>query len=88
MEVAQVGWAGMTARVDWVKVQEVILDDGAPRLVLDDGVSPGASGGGIFYNGVHVANNWRLQETIETTGSAVEAVTAVTLNLAGILELH
>ncbi len=86
-EVAQVDWDGKTARVDWVKVQDVILDDGAPRLVLDDAVLPGASGGGIFYGSIHVANNWQLQESIDTTGAVVEAVTAAALNSAGILDL-
>ena len=81
-EVAQVDWDGMTARVDWVTVQEVILDEGPPRLILADAVLPGASGGGIFYHGVHVANNWHLHEKIDATGAVVEAVTAVALNSA------
>jgi hypothetical protein len=88
MEVAQVDWDGVTARVDWVRVKEIIVEDGAPRMVLDDSVLPGASGGGIFWNGVHVANNWRLEETIDGTGSVVAAVTTAALNPVGIAMLN
>ena len=80
MEVAQIDWDGATTRVDWTKVQEVKLDDGVPRLVLDDGAMPGASGGGIFWQGNHVANNWRLEEMIEASGDVVDSVTTVALN--------
>jgi hypothetical protein len=88
MEVAQVDWDGETARVDWVNVKEVILNNGTPRLVLDDGVLQGASGGGIFWQGIHVANNWQLHEKIDASGAVVEAVTTVALNSAGILNLQ
>lgn len=85
MEVAQVDWDGITTRVDWVTVQEVNLDNGTPRLVLADGVLPGASGGGIFLQGAHVANNWQLNETVGFDGSVVEAISTVALNSAEIL---
>lgn len=88
MEVAQVDWDGLTARVDWVEVQSVILEDGAPRIVLDDSVLSGASGGGIFWKGSHVANNWRLEERIDATGTVVEAVTAAALNSVEISNLQ
>lgn len=88
MLVAQVDWDGTTARVDWVSVKEIILEDGAPRMVLADGVLPGASGGGIFWNGQHVANNWQLHEKIDATGTVVEAVTAVALNSAEVSDLQ
>jgi hypothetical protein len=41
MEVAQVDWDGVTTRADWALVQEVNIEDGVPRLVLDDGVAQG-----------------------------------------------
>ena len=80
MEVAQVDWDGATTRVDWTTIQEVEIEDGVPRLVLNDGAIPGASGGGIFLGGAHVANNWRLEEQIGTQGEIVGLQTTVALN--------
>jgi hypothetical protein len=56
--VAQINWDGETTDVDWVKIQTVITDHGTPRLELASFVMPGASGGGIFWNGYHIANTW------------------------------
>lgn len=80
MTVAQIDWDGETTRVDWTTVREVTLDDGVARLVLDDGAMRGASGGGIFYQGNHVANNWRLEERVGANGDVLDAVTTVALN--------
>lgn len=85
MEVGQVDWDGQLTRVDWTTVREVVLDDGLARLVLDDGAMVGASGGGIFYQGDHVANNWRLEERVDGNGEVVEAVTTVALNTAEVI---
>jgi len=85
LEVAQIDWDGTTTRVDWVTVQSVNVGEGAPRLVLADGVLPGASGGGIFLQGTHVANNWQLEEKIGAGGVVIEAISTVALNSAGIL---
>ncbi len=85
MTVAQIDWDGARTRVDWVTVQEVIVADGTPRLVLADGARPGASGGGIFWNGVHVANNWHVVETIGAAGEVVGAVTSGALNSVQVL---
>lgn len=80
MEVAQIDWDGETTRVDWTTVQEVRIDESAPNLVLEDGAIPGASGGGIFWNGYHVANNWRIEEKLDASGTVIDSVTAVALN--------
>ena len=66
-------------------MQSVNVDEGAPRLVLADGVLPGASGGGIFLQGTHVANNWQLEEKIGAGGVVIEAISTVALNSVGIL---
>ena len=58
MEVAQVDWNGATAHVDWVRVLSVTETEGTPAVVLDNFVEQGASGGGIFYEGQHLGNNW------------------------------
>lgn len=58
MEVAQVGWDGATAYIDWVMINEVMIESGSPRIELANFVTPGTSGGGIFWNGYHIANTW------------------------------
>lgn len=68
MEVAQVNWDGRTTHVQWVTIEAVLIGDDTPRLVLSNGVTRGASGGGVFWNGYHVANNWALVETVASDG--------------------
>jgi hypothetical protein len=82
MEVAQVDWDGATTRVDWTTVQEVYVEDGVPRLVLADEVTLGASGGGIFWQGIHIANNWLLVQHYDESGTMDGAVTKAALNSA------
>lgn len=58
MEVAQIDWDGNRAFVDWVPIEAVITGSGIPRLRVGNYVRPGASGGGVFWNGYHIANTW------------------------------
>ena len=58
MEVAQVVWNGSRAHVAWVTIDDVVTEHGTPRLELDNLVTFGASGAGVFWNGYHIANNW------------------------------
>ena len=58
MEIAQVDWDGTTTRVDWTVIQEIDIEDDVSRLVLADDAKVGASGGGIFWQGANIANNW------------------------------
>lgn len=60
MEVGQVDWDGERTFIHWTEVEEVVMDTGTPRLVLADGIGLGASGGGVFVNGQHLATNWRV----------------------------
>jgi hypothetical protein len=80
MHVAQVDWDGERAHIDWVAVNKIVTQEGAPRLVLSNGVSGGASGGGIFWNGYHIANNWSLIETVGADGTVLRQVTIAALN--------
>ncbi|MAU01574.1 MAG: hypothetical protein CL608_30925 [Anaerolineaceae bacterium] len=57
-EVAQINWDNQTAFVEWVNIRSLVTAEGTPRIELDNGVIKGASGGGIFWNGVHIGNNW------------------------------
>jgi hypothetical protein len=56
LELAQIDWDGATALVDWVTVDKVIASQAVPRIELAGFVKPGASGGGVFWNGNHIAN--------------------------------
>lgn len=58
-EVAQIDWDMTTARVTWVRVAAVHTDSGVPCMELNSFVEQGASGGGVFYNGIHIANKDR-----------------------------
>lgn len=60
MEVAQVDWDGATTHVDWVQVGRVLNNHDTPQVELANVVMPGASGGGIFWNGYHIGNNWKV----------------------------
>jgi hypothetical protein len=71
MEVAQIEWDGATAHVDWVTIDDVITESGTARLELANFVRPGASGGGVFWNGYHVANTWSQVTTRDEDSGAV-----------------
>lgn len=60
MEVAQVDWDGTSTHVDWVQVGDVLYSHDTPQIELANAVAPGASGGGIFWRGTHIGNNWQL----------------------------
>jgi NADH:ubiquinone oxidoreductase subunit B-like Fe-S oxidoreductase len=80
MHVAQVDWDGERAHIDWVVVDKIITQEGTPRLILSNGVLNGASGGGIFWNGYHIANNWSLIEMVGADGTVLGQVTTAALN--------
>lgn len=81
MEVAQIDWDGQTAHVDWVRVTAVYSDRITQQLELNNFVQQGASGGGIFYDGYHIANNWsRSTDTLEATGEVVRQYSIGALN--------
>ena len=71
--VAQIDWDMTTSHVSWARVTAVHAEGSTPYIVLDSFVEQGASGGGVFYNGIHIANNWsrntdRQAETGEVLG--------------------
>ena len=70
-EVAQIDWDGATAHVDWVAIQAVKTKDETPKLELDNFNEIGSSGGGVFWQGVHIANNWQRTMVNESGGTAV-----------------
>jgi hypothetical protein len=80
MEVAQVDWDGFKTSINWVTIEKIITDNGPARLVLSGGLTPGASGGGVFLNGQHIANNWELIKFIGEDGQMIDQVSTAALN--------
>jgi hypothetical protein len=58
MEVAQIDWDGARAYVVWTTVTQVSHQASSPHLELDHYAMVGASGGGVYWRGHHIANNW------------------------------
>ncbi len=82
MEVAQLDWdpQGQTIVV-WTRVELVELQEGQRVAKVDHYIAMGASGGGLFLDGVHVGNNWaRIVGTSPETGEVVDQFSWVALN--------
>lgn len=86
-EVAQVNWNGSTAHVDWVRVTASYQTGAVSYIELDNFVEQGASGGGIFYNGVHIANNWTRQTDRLESGAVVRQYSVAALNPANVVAM-
>jgi len=82
-EVAQVDWDGQVSFVRWTTVEQLIQTDGVAQVVLDSYVQQGASGGGVFFNGIHIGNNWfRASEEVAESGQVLRQYSTVALNSA------
>jgi len=79
-EVAEIDWDGETAHVDWVTIRAVIVDQETPYLELDNYIKVGASGGGTFWNGYHIGNNWAHVAVHDGTGHDLEEYSLVAMN--------
>jgi hypothetical protein len=71
IEVAQVNWDGTTTRVDWVVIDNITTDGDTPSLELANVAVPGASGGGVYWNGAHIANNWYQTSAVDASSETV-----------------
>lgn len=86
MELAQLDWDGENAHVDWVRVEKVWSQVRVPTVEVSNFVMKGASGGGTFWNGYHVGNNWlRNVEENDETGQVERTFTMVALNSANVV---
>lgn len=81
MEVAQIDWDGRTTHVDWVRVMGVQVEEGTPYVELDNYVERGSSGGGVYFNGIHIANNWsHSRDRSVDTGEIVRQYSTAAFN--------
>ncbi len=83
-EIAQLNWDGQTAHVEWAHIRAIHDKENAPHIELDNFLQPGASGGGVFLNGVHIANNWARLTELDDSGSAVEQYSIAALNVMSV----
>ena len=80
-EVAQVDWDGQTSFVQWTTIDHLLTSGGTPQISLKSYVKQGSSGGGVFWNGVHIGNNWyRVSEQNQETGEVLAQYSMVALN--------
>lgn len=78
--VAQINWDDTRSFIDWTKIRTVENEDGVLTVVLDNEIVAGASGGGIFLNGQHIANNWKSVQLLGAAGELVDAYSVAALN--------
>lgn len=70
-EVAQVNWDGKTTFVDWTRISSIRGNGPTPALEVENFIELGASGGGVFYEGRHIANNWLQGRALRADSRAV-----------------
>jgi hypothetical protein len=88
MELAQIDWDGQQAHVDWVRIDAVQSEEELPQLQVDNFARFGCSGGGVFWNGRHIGNNWaRSIEENLATDEITRRYSIAALNSRAVLEL-
>ena len=85
-EVAQLDWDGERAYVVWTAVSQVVHDQDLPHLKLEHYAMVGASGGGVFWQGHHIANNWAHVTVADPdSGGFMQAYSLAALNSQNLL---
>lgn len=64
-ELAQINWDNHTAFVEWTTVKTIETQQGTPYIDINNDLLKGASGGGVFLNGIHIGNNWSNTDAAE-----------------------
>ncbi|MCB8944989.1 MAG: hypothetical protein H6658_14660 [Ardenticatenaceae bacterium] len=86
-EVAQLDWDGERAYVVWTTITRIVPQHISPYLELDHYAIMGASGGGVFWQGQHIANNWaHVTVTNPDTGAFMRSYTMAALNSETVIE--
>lgn len=83
--VAQIDWDGENTRVDWATLDNPLVEGGVPQTFLADGALRGASGGGVFWQGQHIGNNWAVRQIMDSQGNILSERTRVALNPAEVV---
>jgi hypothetical protein len=86
-EVAQLDWDGERAYVVWTTMARVVTQHASPHLELEHYAMMGASGGGVFWQGQHIANNWaHVTMTDPDSGAFMRAYSLAALNTETVLK--
>ena len=81
VEVAQIDWDGQTTHIDWVTIETITTISETPVITLANCIRHGASGGGLFWNGYHIGNNWsRSSECSQGLANGITPRSTVALN--------
>jgi len=81
MEVAQIDWDGSSSHIDWITINAITTLSDTPTVQLSNCIKTGASGGGVFWQGVHIGNNWsRTAQCDQGISSESAPHTSVALN--------
>ena len=89
VELAQIDWNGETTHVDWVRVDNLSLTEAVPQLQVDNFPKKGCSGGGVFWNGIHIGNNWAKNiEEDQATDQITRRYSIIALNPLAVVELN
>lgn len=81
MEVAQIDWDGNASHVDWVRIDATNTQSDTPIINVSNCVLQGASGGGVYWQGQHIGNNWSRTDNCSTgVISDGDIVSTVALN--------
>jgi hypothetical protein len=88
-ELAQVDWNGQTAHVDWVLVENISLSEEVPQFQVNNFPKKGCSGGGVFWNGIHIGNNWAKNiEEDSNTDEITRRYSIIALNSSVVAALN
>ena len=81
-EVAQVDWDGKTAHVNWVTIETVTTQSDTAIFKLSGCILLGASGGGLFWQGKLIGNNWSTSRACgQELGPGISHHSKVAINL-------
>ena len=81
MEVAQINWDGSSTHVDWVRIDATNTQADTPIVNVSNCILKGASGGGVFWQGQHIGNNWSRTDKCDSgLDIGDEIVSTVALN--------
>ena len=89
VELAQIDWDGETAHIDWVNIDNLNLTDQVPQLQVNNFPKKGCSGGGVFWNGIHIGNNWAKNiEQDQASDEITRRYSIIALNTAALVQLE
>ncbi|MCA9965903.1 MAG: hypothetical protein KC423_16745, partial [Anaerolineales bacterium] len=83
--VAQIDWDGTTTCVEWATIDAIETISGTPVAQLSNGLEHGASGGGVYWNGIHIGNNWKTSTCMTTPSKTIENHSYAALNTSHVL---